>query len=160
MVDSEINVHTRRPSRDEVCMQMAHVAAQRGTCSRAQVGVVIALEGRVLSTGYNGAPAGLPHCSHLCDCPRSRIQGKHSEDCWSQQPCLVASHAECNAIAWAAREGVAIKGATLFTTLVPCLSCAQLIVNSGIVKVIAAQRYRDTSGHDLLQRAGVDMITL
>jgi dCMP deaminase len=141
-------------------MAMANVASQRGTCERAQVGVVIALEGRVLTTGYNGAPAGLPHCSHLCSCSYEYPEKEHDPTCWSLQPCLVASHAEANAIAWAARHGVQLKGATLYTTMVPCLSCAQLIINAGIVKVIAAQRYRDTSGHDLLQRAGVDMITL
>lgn len=155
-----------RPSRDQACMEVAKVFALRGTCSRAQVGVVIARDGRVLVTGYNGAPAGLPHCDHTCDClpdevwhGNEPVREVHEPNCKSEQPCLIAVHGEANAIAYAARHGIQVEGATLYTTLTPCLACAMLIINAGIKKVFAAQPYRDTSGHDLLQRAGVDIIS-
>jgi dCMP deaminase len=129
-----------RISRDEMLMKMAQVASMRSTCSRASVGVVIARDGRVLSTGYNGAPAGMPHCNHTMDLASG---------------CQDAVHAEANAIAYAARYGMKIDGAELFTTFSPCLPCAQLIVNTGIWRVNYAVQYRLTQGLDLLERAGV-----
>lgn len=134
-----------RKSRDEVCLEVANVFSQRGTCLRAQVGAAIARDGRILATGYNGPPAGLEHCEPLCF-------ERHSNGC------LVAVHAECNAIAYAARHGIAIEGGTLYSTHLPCLGCAQLIVNSGIIRVVYSQDYRDHSGLDLLRLAGCDMM--
>lgn len=122
---------------------MAHAAlvAERGTCNRAKVGVVIARDGRILSTGYNGAPSGMPHCHHSLN----------------SDPCTTAVHAEANAIAFAARHGVALEGAELHTTLTPCQPCAQLIINAGIVRVISFQPYRDQSGLKLLRAAGLKL---
>lgn len=129
---------TERISQDTALMLMAMVTARRGTCSRAQVGVVIAVDGRAVSTGYNGAPAGMDHCVHEAD-----------------EKCNLAVHAEANAIAYAARHGVAIDDADLFTTFSPCLPCSQLIINAGIVRVVYSNRYRLTDGLDLLEEAGV-----
>lgn len=143
-------------------METAAVFAQRSTCSRASVGVVIARDGRILVTGYNGAPAGMDHCSHDCDCEGKPLSGAlkyqaawHDPRCMSLQPCRIAVHAEANAIAYAAKHGVSLDGAELHTTLCPCLPCAQLIVNAGIWRVVAAQPYRDQSGLDLLKKAGI-----
>lgn len=143
-----------RISRDQMLLKMAQVAAMRGTCSRAQVGAVIAREGRVLATGYNGAPAGMEHCDHTCTCPPKRTI-VHRDFCPSTQPCTIAVHSETNAIAFAARFGVAVEGAELFCTHEPCGTCAKVIINSGIARVVYASEYRSTGGIDLLRSAGL-----
>ncbi len=147
---------SNRPTRDSVLMQTAHAFAQRSTCTRGRVGVVIASEARIIETGYNGAPAGMPHCDHGCDC--SMLPGgpvRHWPACNSLSPCTEAIHAETNAIAYAARHGMGVDGATLYTTMAPCVPCAQLIAASGIVRVWFHQPYRDMSGVDFLARAGL-----
>lgn len=152
-----------RPNRDQMLMEMAIVASSRGTCSRAQVGVVIAREGRVLSTGYNGAPAGMPHCDHTCQCRFEETGWKvpnsfgydHSEGCPARNPCTTSVHAEVNAIAYAARHGVALLNSDLYTTMQPCLACAQVIINSGITRVVFQKPYRLQEGIYLLQNAGI-----
>lgn len=128
-----------RRSRDQMLMMMAEAASGRSTCSRLHVGAVIAKENRAISTGYNGAPAGLPHCEH---------DGTDS-------PCEVAVHAEANAIVFAARHGVPVEGAELFTTHMPCLYCCNLVINSGIRRVVWLNLYRDSAGIELLDKAGV-----
>lgn len=157
-----------RPSRDEMLMAHAKVAAMRATCSRAQVGVVIAREGRILSTGYNGAPSKMPHCDHTCDCKREgyTLPGEklpHVDDdemqCNSLKPCLISVHAEANAIAYAARHGMALEGAHLFSTWAPCNSCSQLIINAGITRVVFENNYRDPRGLDLLAAAGIALVS-
>jgi len=139
---------------DMTLLTTAFVMARRGTCSRAQVGCVIALEGRILSTGYNGAPTGMPHCSHP--------DGLRSNQRPADAPqCETSVHAEANAVAFAARYGVSLDAAVLYTTVTPCVTCAQLIVNAGIERVVCASVYRSTNGVELLLRAGVvvDLLT-
>lgn len=131
---------TERPPMDETLMAIASLMAERSTCQRAHVGAVIALEGRIITTGFNGAPAGLPHCDH---------------DDSFMPPCVNAVHAETNAIAFAAKHGLTIKDATIFTTHSPCIPCAQLIINAGIIRVVAGQLYRVSAGWTLLQNAGI-----
>lgn len=133
-----------RPTRDELLMEHAKLAALRGTCQRAQVGVVVARDGRILVTGYNGAPAGLSHCTH-------------QPDDLLPDGCKRAVHAECNAIAYAARYGIPLLGGTLYTTHMSCLPCAQLIINAGIVRLVADNPYRDPAGMDLLFAAGLQV---
>lgn len=151
-----------RPSRDEVLLQHAELEALRGTCSRNQVGVVFAREGRVLISGYNGAPKGLPHCSHDCDCgiatSHKMERDPHDSDCSSLKPCSTAVHAESNAISFAARHGVRLDGSDMFCTVSPCLSCAHLIINAGVVRVVYSREYRDHSGLLLLNRAGIVIV--
>lgn len=141
-------------------MEMARLASTRSTCSRNAVGAVFALEGRVLSTGYNGAAAGLPHCEHPCTCSKiyrqaRRVPSLHQSDCVAIRPCDITVHAEANAVAFAARHGVALLGATLYTTLSPCLTCAKLVVNAGVAEVFVNRFYRDPAGINLLRSAEV-----
>lgn len=138
-------------------MEVARAFAERSTCSRAKVGAVIALNGRVLSTGYNGAPAGMPHCSHPCTCDDLHLETDtgHLVECLSTQPCNVTIHAEANAVAFAARHGVATDGAEVYVTLSPCLMCAKLLVNAGISKVWMEELYRERSGIEYLEKAGI-----
>lgn len=148
----------RRISRDEMLMSMAKIAALRGTCSRASVGVAIARDGRILSTGYNGAPSGVEHCDHTCTCRLA--QDDHSSLnalCNANKPCLVAVHAEANAISWAARGGISLLGSTMYVTMSPCRSCAQLIINSGVERIVIDQWYRDPAGVQLLASVGIEI---
>lgn len=130
--------------RVNMLMGVARLISSRSTCSRAQVGCVIAIDSRIISTGYNGAPTGLEHCWHKDD----------------DDPCADSVHAEANAIAFAAKFGIAIDGATLYTTVSPCKTCAQLIINSGIKKVYYTVVHRDATGIELLQSAKINKIHL
>lgn len=145
-----------RPSRDEMLMEVASVIAKRSSCSRMQVGVVVARDGRILSTGYNGAPAGLEHCDHSCDCLQAGEQ-LHAKYCRSTYACIVSIHAEANALAYAARYGMGLERASLYTTLSPCLPCSQLVVAAGIQRVVYFAGYRDMSGVEYLRNADVDI---
>lgn len=114
-------------------MDMAHLVARRATCPRLHVGAVIVKDGRVLSMGYNGSPPGQPHCYEVgCD-----IRNPH-------QGCQRSIHAEANAIAWAARAGIAIDGATMYCTHSPCLACCRLIEGAGIAALAYTHWYRET----------------
>ncbi len=139
-------------------MKVALAWSEQSTCSRMSVGCVVALDGRTLSSGFNGAPRGMPHCDHKCDCealvfPSNHIQ--HHDDCFSGPAGCVAVHAEANAIAFAARHGIALLGSTLYTTLTPCVRCAQLIVNAGVARVVWRTVYRDVAGLALVVASGI-----
>lgn len=135
-----------RIDRDEMMMRIAAVVSQRGTCERASVGAVIALEGRIISSGYVGSPSGLPHCTEVgCEI------GNHGG-------CRRTVHAESNAIAFAAREGIATRGSTIYVTHSPCYDCAKLILNAGIRRVVYEVDYRDGTGRELLRAAGIELI--
>lgn len=139
-----------RITRDELFMDIAQAFARRATCPRAQVGAVIIRDKRIISTGYNGAPASMAHCTEVgCKLPDQPQTGPIT------QGCERSVHAEANAIAYAAREGIALRGATLFTTHSPCVTCSQLIINAGIREVVYNIAYRDQRGLDLLDEAGV-----
>ncbi len=126
-------------SMDDIAyMDMAKLVAMYSTCKRLHVGAVIVLDKRIISTGYNGAPAGLVHCTH--------------DDL---TPCDRAVHAEANAIAFAAKHGIATNHAVLYSTHLPCISCAQLIINAGIREVNYGNEYRRKEGKDLLWEADI-----
>lgn len=148
-----------RPTRTAVLMMQAEAQALRSTCSRLQVGCVIHRDGRILSTGYNGAPRGLEHCNHSCDCLGiTPVAGKHGPLCRMTRPCTTAAHAERNAIDWAARHGIRLEGSEMVTTDTPCAQCAGSILNAGIVHVVAKRPYRDPTGTDMLAAGGVSMV--
>lgn len=132
-----------RISRDEMMMRVAAVVSMRGTCERASVGAVIALDGRIIATGYVGAPSGAKHCAEVgCEI------GTH-------KGCTRTVHAEANAIAFAAMHGIATRGATLYCTHSPCRECAKLIANSGIARVVYEREYRDKTGLTLLAEVNI-----
>lgn len=128
-----------RPSRDEVLIASALLWSTRGTCDRAKVGAVIARDGRILVSGYNGPPAGMPHCNHGTD----------------PGPCEDAVHAEANAIVYAARYGTRLEGTDIYCTHFPCPNCAKLIVNSGIQRVFYLTPYRDMWGKWLFEQVNI-----
>lgn len=125
-------------------MQAAQLAALRSTCLRLQVGSVVALDGRILVTGYNGAPSGQPHCA--------------PEFCGPDKPCTRTVHAEANCIAFAAKHGISLAGASMYSTDSPCLDCAKLLINSGIKGLHYQRAYRDTAPLELLEMAGIKFL--
>lgn len=122
-------------------LEHAKLESIEGTCNRLHVGAVIARDGRIISSGRNGAPSHLPHCGVECY-P-------------SGPPCKRAVHAEANSIAFAARYGVATDGCSMISTDSPCVDCARLIINAGIRFVYYMREYRDTQPLEELQKAGV-----
>jgi dCMP deaminase len=139
-----------RPSWDSYFMEITGVVATRSTCLRRQVGALLVRDKRILSSGYNGPPRGLKHCDET-GCLRTAMEipsGQRQELCRGL-------HAEQNAIVHAAYHGIAIGGATLYVTHQPCITCAKMIINAGIVKVIFAGDYPDSFSLDLLNQAGI-----
>lgn len=140
-----------RPGWDRYFMDIAHVAATRSNCCRRQVAAVLVRDCRIISTGYNGTPRGVRNCSDG-GCPRCNSDTPSGT---GLHQCL-CSHAEENAIVQAAYHGIAVKGATLYTTFSPCLLCAKMIINAGIVEVVYHQRYSiDETSLELLHEGGV-----
>lgn len=154
-----------RPSIDAVLMATATIWSDRSTCSRNKVGVVIARDGRTISTGYNGAPQGMAHCEHPPPMTfgSRRVTPENVELYTStslDRGCKVAIHGEANALAYAARHGVAVEGATLYTTLSPCYPCSQLIIAAGLARVCFDRSYRDPAGIDLLRTGKVTVVPM
>lgn len=155
-----------RISRDTMFTMICQVVAQRSTCWRSQVGAVIVKEGRVVSMGYNGPVSGMPACEDLpnvLECPTEETfslwKENHPLMC-QEAGCTRSLHAETNAIAFAARAGVAVEGCIMYCTMSPCINCAKVIVNSGIKKLVYMEEYRDTTGLDLLKSAGITVVHL
>jgi len=134
-------------------MKIAFMVAQRSTCLRRKVGAVIVKDKRILSTGYNGAPAGLAHCLDI-GCLREKIgipSGEKHELCRGL-------HAEQNAIIQAAYHGVSIKGATIYCTHHPCVICTKMLINAGIKKIYYAKGYPDELSQTMLKEAKMEVI--
>lgn len=139
-----------RPSWDEYFMRIAHLVKERSTCLRRKVGAVLVKNRHILSTGYNGAPKGLPHCAEV-GCLRQQLNvpsGQRHEICRGV-------HAEQNAIIQAAVFGVSTKGATLYVTDFPCSICAKMIINAEIKEVVYDAEYEDPISRELLVHAGI-----
>ena len=139
-----------RPSYDEYFMEMAHVVKKRSTCLRRQVGAILVKHKHILSTGYNGAPKGLAHCSEV-GCLREKMHvpsGKRHELCRGL-------HAEQNAIIQAAVFGTSIKGSTLYCTNTPCVVCAKMLINAGVTEIIYAGDYPDELAQNILSESNI-----
>jgi dCMP deaminase len=142
----------QRPSWDDYFLEVAHAIAKRATCDRGRSGCVIAKNKQLLVTGYVGAPAGLPHCDEIGHQMKTTVH----EDGHETQHCVRTVHAEQNAICQAAKLGVSIDGATLYCRMTPCRTCAMLIINCGIVRVVCERKYHAGSeSEDLFKQAGV-----
>lgn len=147
-----------RISRDQMFSQICSVVAQRSTCLRSQVGALIVREGRIVSMGYNGPVSGMPACSKPDDLQQKLIATGALEPSGTEcmgPGCTRSLHAETNAIAFAARAGVSVEGCTMYCSMSPCINCAKVIVNSGIKELKYLEEYRDTSGLELLRKAGI-----
>ncbi|MBR3865028.1 MAG: cytidine/deoxycytidylate deaminase family protein [Clostridia bacterium] len=138
---------------DKRFMQMADLVSTWSSCFQEdrQVGAVIVRDKRILTTGYNGAPAGIETCVAKGECLRKKLNvesGTRHELCF-------AVHAEQNAIAQASKLGISLEGATLYCTHQPCVICAKMIINSGIKRIVYRKGYPDEFSMQLLNESGV-----
>jgi len=132
------------------------MVSKRSNCSRRHVAAVLVKDKRIISTGYNGTPRGIKNCNEG-GCPRCNSNTPSGE---GLTECL-CSHAEENSIVQAAYHGIAVAGATIYTTYSPCLLCSKMIINAGIAEVVYKQRYSiDSTSMRLLAEAGVKVRAL
>lgn len=143
-----------RPEFDDIYMDLAVKIAQRSHCIKRHVGAVLAKETRIVSVGYNGPPAGTHNCDEEFGDQGCALDSKGS--------CSLAIHAEQNAILYAAKNKVNMKGSTLYVSLSPCLACARIIYSMGITRVVYLNSYAEykglptDEGLDFLSKFGVE----
>jgi dCMP deaminase len=134
-----------RPGWDEYFMEIARTVATRATCPRLSVGAVLVREHRILTTGYNGAPKGVAHCTEA----GCMLLNDH---------CVRATHAEANAIVQGALHGIELQGGTAYCTHQPCVHCSKLLISAGILKIVYDVAYPDPIASELLAEAGVALV--
>jgi len=128
-------------------MDIAHQVATRATCDRKHVGAVVVRDRTILSTGYNGSIRGMPHCDEV----GHMMENGH---------CVATVHAEANAILQAAKNGVRIDGATLYTTASPCWPCFKLVANSGCMRIVFGEFYRDPRIFEVASQLKLELVGL
>ncbi len=141
-----------RPDIDEYFLKIASVVAERSTCRRHHVGAVAARDKHILTTGYNGAPAGLKDCLEL-GCLRDEMNipsGERHEICRG-------IHAEQNVIIQAALHGISLEGSTIYCTHTPCVLCAKMLVNAKIKRFVSFGKYNDNTFTSLFLEAGIEV---
>lgn len=131
-----------RPSWDEYFMELAQVVAKRSTCNRRSVGTVLVRDKRILTTGYNGSPPGLPHCTDA----GCLMLDNH---------CVRAIHAEQNAIIQGALHGIDLRGATCYVTSSPCVHCSKMLIAAGVKRIVYLDNYTEAIGQEMAREAGV-----
>ena len=142
-----------RPSWHQYFLTITRNVAERSTCTRAKVGAVIVRDKNILATGYNGAPAGLPHCIDAgCLVYTSRTPtGEVEENCFR------TIHAEINAIAQAAKNGASIRDADIYITHTPCIHCVKVLINTGIKRIFYEREYKRATIEELLRGANITL---
>ncbi|MBU5688923.1 MAG: AAA family ATPase [Candidatus Aenigmarchaeota archaeon] len=145
----------KRPSWDEYFMEVCKAIAKRATCDRGRSGCVIAKDNRILVTGYVGSPKGFPHCDDVGHLLKKVVH----EDGKVSTHCVRTVHAEQNAICQAAKLGVSLDGATLYCKMTPCRTCAMLIINCGIKRVVCEKKYHlAKESEEMFERAGIELV--
>ena len=148
---------TSRPSWDEYFSGLANSIGDRGTCDRGHCGALITKDRRIISTGYVGSPVGLAHCDEA----GHEIHTVTHEDGTQSKHCIRTLHAEQNAICQAARFGTSIDGGTLYTKMFPCYTCAKMIINAGIKRVVCNQDYHAAEeSKRIFKEAGIEVVLL
>jgi len=143
----------KRPSWDDYFMKIAEMVGSRGTCDRGRNGAVIVRNKRILTTGYVGSPVGLPHCDEV-----GHQMKEMSGDGKKSMHCVRTTHAEQNAIAQAARFGISIEGGTIYTKMAPCYTCAKMIINAGLKRVVCAKDYHASEDtKKIFKQAGIEL---
>ena len=134
-----------RPDWDSYFMKIAYAVSERSTCDRALVGCVLVFEKRILTSGFNGSPAGQEHCDEV---GHLMVDGH----------CVRTIHAETNAIIQAALHGVSTKGSTCYVTHLPCINCIKALINAGIVHIVYSVAYRtDENAMAFLKAANIEV---
>jgi dCMP deaminase len=125
-------------------IQMARVWATNSYCKRRQVGALIVKDRMIISDGYNGTPSG--------------FENQCEDENNNSKPYVL--HAEANAITKVAKSNNSSEGSTLYITASPCMDCAKLIIQAGIIRIVYADEYRITDGIELLEKAGIEVVQL
>lgn len=149
--DKVIKSVAKRPSWDEIFMQVADVVSQRSTCLRRKVGAVLVKDRHIIATGFNGAPAGMEHCIDKGVCLREELgvpSGERLDYCY-------AVHSEANLIIQSAIHGRDTRGSEVYLTCSPCTMCAKLLVNAGIKRICYKDNYPDKLAMEILRSGGV-----
>ena len=141
-----------RPSWDEYFMTITHEVAKRSTCLRRQIGAVLVMDKRILATGYNGVPAGITHCSE-----RGCLRAAHNVPSGERHELCRGLHAEMNALLQSAQYGIRVQGASLYCTNCPCILCTKMLINAGIVRIVAETDYPDKLAKEMLAEAGIQV---
>ena len=135
-------------------MEVCRAIAKRATCDRGKSGCVIAKENQILATGYVGSPSGLPHCDEA----GHELKKVLHDDGSVSMHCVRTVHAEQNAICQAARRGVAIDGATVYCKMTPCRTCAMMLINCGIKRIVCEKKYHaGAESEQLFKTAGIPL---
>lgn len=146
---------TTRPSWDEYFIKIAEEVSTRSTCIRRSVGAVIVKDKRILTTGYNGPPTGVSHCTKdTC------LRAIHNVPSGERHELCRGLHAEQNAIIQAASHGVSIIGAVIYVTHQPCSICTKMLINSGIKKFLYRNPYNDPLASEMLKETDIELITI
>jgi dCMP deaminase len=142
-----------RPSWHQYFMTITRQVAERSTCNRAKVGAVIVRDRNIVATGYNGSPAGLPHCTEVgCLIYSSRTPSGEMEE-----NCFRTIHAEINAIAQAAKNGASIRDADIYITHTPCIHCFKVLLNTGIRRIYYEREYKLHTLEEMLKHTNVTL---
>jgi dCMP deaminase len=142
-----------RPSWHQYFLTITRQVAERSTCKRAKVGAVIVRDRNIVATGYNGSPAGLPHCTEVgCLIYSSRTPSGETEE-----NCFRTIHAEINAIAQAAKNGASIRDADIYITHTPCIHCFKVLLNTGIRRIYYEREYKLHTLEDMLRHTDVSL---
>lgn len=145
---------SERRSWDEYFLLITRQVAERSTCNRAKVGAVIVRDKSILATGYNGSPAGLPHCTEVgCLIYESRTPSGEIEE-----NCFRTIHAEINAIAQAAKNGASIRDADIYITHTPCIHCFKVLINTGVRRIVYEKPYKLATLEELRRHASVALV--
>lgn len=148
------NMTYKRPDWDEYFMTIAEAASSRATCDRGRTACIAVVNNQIVATGYVGAPMGIADC----DTVGHELNTVKNPDGTVSTHCIRTVHAEQNVIAQAARTGVTLTGATIYCKLAPCYTCAKLIINAGITRVVAASPYQQGGvAVELLKSANVQI---
>jgi len=144
----------KRPSWDEYFLNIMQEVGKRGTCDRGRSGAIAVKDKRILSTGYVGAPTGLPHCDDVGHMMKKTVH----EDGSVHEHCVRTAHAEQNVMCQAAKNGISLDGSTLYVKMTPCFNCAKMIINAGIKRVVCLRRYHeDKDTINMLKEAGIKL---
>lgn len=146
------NSKLKRISWDEYFLKIAETVSERSTCLRRKVGAVLVSDKRILATGYNGAPKGLLHCAQI-GCLRKTLKIKPSEKI---EICR-GIHAEQNVLVQAAFFGIPVAGATLYSTHFPCITCAKMIINAGIKRIVVRKPYPDKLAQNIVKESNIQV---
>ncbi|MCP4135953.1 MAG: cell division protein DedD [bacterium] len=145
-------MNTSRPSWDEYFLEVANAASKRATCDRGKSGCVIVRNKQILVSGYVGSPVKFPHCDDV----GHQIKKVTHENGETTEHCVRTVHAEQNAICQAAKEGISILGAAIYTRMTPCKTCTMLLINCGIKRVICERKYHQgEESEEMFRQAGI-----